>query len=95
VAEIEEARAKLIYRYDDLAKIVDALECKQQLAQNKIDSQISTIEVLETILSVEREAAELKIGQLTAELQRGCLEHAAVERASATMRKEIVLLLPK
>jgi|SRR5450631_249555 chromosome segregation ATPase len=95
VVEIEEARAKLTYRYDDLAKIVDTLECKQQLTQNKIESQISTIEVLETILSVEREAAELKIGQLTAEFQRGCLEHAAVERASATMRKEIVLLLPK
>jgi DNA repair exonuclease SbcCD ATPase subunit len=95
VKDLEEARAKIAERCDNLAEIVDALENTQQHARERIESQAGHVELLEQLLKVEREAAELKIRELTAELQRERLEHSAAERASAAMRKDIVLLLPK
>jgi chromosome segregation ATPase len=93
VKDLEEARAKLANRCDDLTKTVDALKSARQNARKKIESQ--TVEVLETLLRIEKESAEIKITELTAELQRARLEHSAAERASAGIRENIVLLLPK
>ena len=95
VKDLETTRLDLARRCQDLAKTVDALASTQQDAREKIDYQAKHIEALESLFRVEREAAELKITELTAEMERERLEHAAAERASAAMRKDIVLLLPK
>jgi chromosome segregation ATPase len=93
VRALEKARTNLANRCDDLTKSVEALESVQKNGREKVISQ--SVEVLETLLKVEREAAEIKIKELTAELQRERLEHSAAERASAGIRENIVRLLPK
>lgn len=90
---LEKARANLANRCDDLTKNVEALESVQKNSREKVISQ--SVEVLETLLKVERETAELRIKELTDELQRERLEHSAAERASAGIRENIVQLLPK
>jgi chromosome segregation ATPase len=59
------------------------------------DKLARRVDVLEILRNSEREAAELKIKQLSQELQRERQGHSAADRASAEMRKEIVFLLPK
>lgn len=95
IENLQMARAKSEARCDDLAKTVASLESAQQYECKKVESGVGQVEFLETVLRVEREAAELKIAELTAELQRARVEHSAAERATAAMRKEVVLLLPK
>jgi tropomyosin len=87
--------AKADMRNDDLARTIASLESDRQQAQEKIDSRASHVEFLETVLKVEREESEQKIADLTVELERARLKHSAAERATAEMRKDIVLLLPK
>ncbi|HEY6023052.1 MAG TPA: hypothetical protein VIV34_02605, partial [Pseudolabrys sp.] len=53
------------------------------------------VDILEALRRSEREAADMKIKQLTAELQRERQGHSADEQASAAMRQEINVLLPK
>jgi chromosome segregation ATPase len=93
VRALEKARINLADRCDVLTKSVEALESVQKNGREKVISQ--SVEVLETLLKVERETAEIKIKELTAELQRERLEHSAAERASAGIRENIVRLLPK
>jgi len=90
---LEESRAKLASRCDDLSKVVVTLESEKANAQKKYESQ--AVAVLETILRVERESAERKINELTAELQHERVERLNSERTSAGIRKDIVILLPK
>jgi chromosome segregation ATPase len=59
------------------------------------DRAVKRVEILEALLSSEREGAQFKIKELTEELQRERLGHSAEDRAAAAMRKEIVFLLPK
>jgi chromosome segregation ATPase len=93
--DLEIVRANLAERCNDLSKTVSELESTRQLAQERIDLQTGHIKALETMSSIEREAMELKIKELTVELQRKRVEHFAAERTSAAIRKNIVLLLPK
>jgi hypothetical protein len=95
IKNIQMARAKADMRCDDLARTIAALEKEQQQACEKIDSRANHVEFLETVLKVEREQSEQKISELNAELERARQKHSAAERATAEMRKDIVLLLPK
>jgi len=93
--DLEIKRAKLAERCDDLFKIVNVFESTRRLVRDKIESQAGQIYTLETLYRVEREANELKIKELTVELERERVERSAAERTSATIRKNIVPLLPK
>jgi chromosome segregation ATPase len=88
-------RARLAERCHDLLKTVNALENTRQCTREKIDFQTGQIQAFETLFSIEREAMELKIKDLTVELQQKRLEDSAAECRSAALRKNIVLLLPK
>jgi chromosome segregation ATPase len=93
--DLEIARAKLAEHCNDLSKTVTALESTRRLAQERIELQTGNIQALETLFRIQREALELKIKELTVELQRERVKHTASERTSAAIRKNIVLLLPK
>jgi hypothetical protein len=95
IKKLQAERAKAEMRSDDLAKTISVLESEQKQAQEKIESRASHIDFLETVLKVEREQSEEKLAQLAAELERARLQHSAAERATAEIRKDIVLLLPK
>ena len=95
VKDMEIARAKLAERCNDLSKIVSVFESTRQLARDRIESQTGHIHTLETLFRVEREANELKIRELAAELKRDRVERAAAECTLAAIRKNIVPLLPK
>jgi chromosome segregation ATPase len=93
--DLEIARAKLAEHCNDLSKTVTALESTRRLAQERIELQTGNIQALETLFRIQREALELKIKELTVELQCERVKHTASERTSAAIRKNIVLLLPK
>ena len=93
--DLEIAHAKLAEHCSDLSKTVTALESTRRLAQERIELQTGNIQALETLFRIQREALELKIKELTVELQRERVKHTASERTSAAIRKNIVLLLPK
>jgi DNA repair exonuclease SbcCD ATPase subunit len=95
IKNLQVARAKADMRSDDFTRTIASLENEQQQVREKIDSRANHVEFLETVLQVEREETERKIAELTAELERARLQHSAAERATAEMRKGIVLLLPK
>src|SRR5664279_1392923 len=93
--DLEIAHAKLAEHCSDLSKTVTALESTRRLAQERIELQTGNIQALETLFRIQREALELKIKELTVELQRERVKHTASARTSAAIRKNIVLLLPK
>jgi chromosome segregation ATPase len=93
--DLEIVRAELAERCNDLSKTVSALESGRQFAQERIELQTGHIQAIETMSRIEREAMELKIKELTVELQCERVEHSAAERMSAAIRKNIVLLLPR
>jgi chromosome segregation ATPase len=93
--DAEVARAAFAEQCGDLAKTVDALAGEQQYTQKKRDTQEALVQTLEALLRAEREAAEFKLREVTAELQRERQERSAAETASAAMRNDLVLLLPK
>ena len=93
--DMEIARAKLAERCNDLSKIVSVFESTRQLARDRNELQTGHIHTLETLFRVEREANELKIRELAAELKRERVERTAAECTSAAIRKNIVPLLPK
>src|SRR5207244_9270216 len=84
-------------------KLVAALKSEAQRHRRELNqqksifekSQTNIVEVFETRLRAEREAAQFKIQELAEELQRERLDHSAEVRASAAMRKEMTFLLPK
>ena len=83
VRELEKARATLADRCGELAKTMGVLESTQQHAQENFESQAGQARVLEALLKIEREAAELKIKELAAELQRERLRRPSLGRSSA------------
>lgn len=93
--ELDKAHSELVERCNGLAKTVDSLESTERNAGEKTKSQNNMVELLETLLRVEREAAELKIKDLTVELQRERSQRFATASSSAAARKDIVLLSPK
>ena len=83
VRELEKARATLADRCGELAKTMGVLESTQQHAQENFECQAGQAKVLETLLKIEREAAELKIKELAADLQRERLRRPSSARSSA------------
>jgi len=93
--ELDKTHSKLVERCNGLARTVVALESTKRTAGERTKSQNDLVERLETLLRVEREAAEIKIKDLTAELQRERSARSAAETSSATAQNDIVLLSPK
>jgi hypothetical protein len=95
IKDLEAAQAELTARFECLSKTAATFEGTQQIAKNKIRSQAENIEFLETLLRVERETSEAKMRALIKEFQQERLEHYAKEQASAEIRKDTILVLPK
>jgi chromosome segregation ATPase len=93
--DLEIVRAELAERCNGLSKTVSALESGRQYAQERIELQTGHIQAIETMSRIEHEAMELKIKELTVELQSERVERSAAERMSAAIRKNVVLLLPR
>jgi chromosome segregation ATPase len=93
--ELDKTHSKLVERCNGLARTVVALESTKRTAGERSKSQNDLVERLETLLRVEREAAEIKIKDLTAELQRERSARSVAETSSATAQNDIVLLSPK
>jgi chromosome segregation ATPase len=95
IKRLEKARAALAKRCDGLAKSIEVLKCSELQLLAKIDSRGSLVGILESQLRSEREIAERRAGELTAELQRVRAEHAASERALEEICRDITFLLPE
>lgn len=93
--ELDKTHSKLVERCNGLARTVVALESIKRTAGERSKSQNDLVERLETLLRVEREAAEIKIKDLTAELQRERSARSVAETSSAAAQNDIVLLSPK
>ena len=90
VRELERARATLADRCGELAKTMGVLESTQQHTQENFESQVGQVKVLEALLKIEREAAELKIKELAADLQRERLRRPSVGRSSVANHGNIL-----
>jgi chromosome segregation ATPase len=95
IEELDKTHFKLAERCDGLAKTVNTLESTKRSAGEKTKYQNDRVERLETLLRVEREAAEIKIKDLTTELQRERLARSAAETRAVTAQNDIVPLSPK
>ena len=95
IEELDKTHAKLVERCNGLAKTVNTLESTKRSAGEKTKYQNDRVERLETLLRVEREAAEIKIKDLTTELQRERLARSAAETRAVTAQNDIVPLSPK
>ena len=95
VDTLEAAHTTLSRRCEGLTVTATALEVEKKITDENLKSQAELIQVLEALLKVERETAEQKITELTLALEQERTARAASERISATMRKDIVQLLPK
>jgi chromosome segregation ATPase len=93
--ELDKTHSQLVERCNGLAKTVNALESTKRSAGEKTKYQNDRVERLETLLRVEREAAEIKIKDLTGELQRERLARSAAETRSVMAQNDIVPLSPK
>lgn len=71
------------------------LESERIHTLDTLKAQAASISSLELALRADREAAERRIAELIAAIQREREEHCAAERESAETRREIALLLPK
>jgi hypothetical protein len=92
---LDKVHSKLVERYNSLASNMDALEGTDRIAGEKTKSQNELVELLETLLRAERESAEIKIRELTEELQRERSERSAENSSSAAAQQDNVLLSPK
>lgn len=94
IKAIDKAHSKLIERYNNLASNMDALEGSGKISGEKSKNQNELVELLETLLRAEREAAALKIQELTAELERERSDRSAVNRGTAAAQKDTALFTP-
>ena len=92
---LQGAHTRVAKRYEEMARSAEVLETAEKTARDHVKSQAELIQVLEALLKVERETAEAKVAELTAALEQERAARESVEAASATMRKDIVHLLPK
>jgi len=95
IKALDKVHSKLVERYNSLASNMDALEGTDRIAGEKTKSQNELVELLETLLRAERESAEIKIRELTEELQRERSERSAENSSSAAAQQDNVLLSPK
>jgi hypothetical protein len=87
---LDRVHSKLVERYNDLANKMDTFERTERIAGEKTRSQNELVELLETLLRAEREAAEIKIKGLTAELQWERSERSAAQSSTESAQKDIV-----
>lgn len=92
---LQGTHSQVAKRYHELAQAAESHEIAQKTAREHAKSQAELIQVLEALLKVERETAERKTAELAAALEHERAARADAERSSATMRKDIVSLLPK
>ena len=92
---LQDENTKLTTRCQALAADVQALNSERWNAQEKVESEIAIIKLLNATLYAEREAAGQKIAALVGALEREREQHAAEARKSASVCKEIAMLLPK
>lgn len=92
---LQGAHTRVAKRYEELARTADGFETAQKTAREHAKSQADLIQVLEALLKVERETAEKKIAELTAAFAHERAARDEAERSSASMRQDIVHLLPK
>ena len=92
---LDKIHSKLVERYNDLANNMDTIESTERIAGEKTKSQNELVELLEASLRAERESAEIKIKELTEELQRERSERSAEKSNAAAAQKDAVLLSPK
>jgi hypothetical protein len=89
---LDKAHSKLIERYNSLSNNMDSIESTDRIAEEKTKSQSELVELLETLLKAEREAAAIKIKELTAELQRERAARTAVNNGPTAAQKDVVRL---
>ena len=92
---LQGAHTRVAKRYEELARSSKELETTHKTACDHVKSQAELIQVLESLLKVERDTAAGKIAEMTVALEQERAARAEAEQASATMRKDIVQLLPK
>jgi len=92
---LRETNSKLSERCDELTQTKVIFESAHKLAQEKLKFQADSIKSLESALRAEQESAEQKIDALTGVLHREREVSSAAERETASIRREIALLLPK
>ena len=95
IAALTAENAALASHRDSLAETAATLQAAQNHAQEMVRSQAENICFLETVLRVEREDTGRKSTALAAELARERKERGAVERVSASLRKDVALLLSR
>ena len=92
---LRETNSKLSERCDELTQTKVIFESAHKLAQEKLKFQADSIKSLESALRAEQESAEQKIDALTGVLHREREVSSVAERETASIRREIALLLPK
>jgi chromosome segregation ATPase len=92
---LQDAHTRVARRYEELARASKEIETAHKTASDHIRSQTELIQVLESLLKVERDTAQGKIAEMTAALAQERAARVEAEQASATIRKDIVQLLPK
>lgn len=95
IRKLDAIIAKVGARYARLRENSRNLESERRQTSETLRSQADSITTLSAALRAEREVAERKLAELTGALQREREEHSVAERESATIRREIALLLPK
>ncbi len=93
IKDLEEGRVTLAERNEELIKAVSTRENAFYRAQERIQSQDGLVQLLENQLKAARDATELQIEELAAELQRERLERSMAEGALEAGRKDIARLL--
>jgi chromosome segregation ATPase len=93
IRNLEQAHAALSEQNRTLANAVAARENAHSYAQEKIKEQRDLVELLEKQLHASREANEMQMEQLNAQLQREQLERSMAEGALESGRKDIARLM--
>jgi chromosome segregation ATPase len=93
VKDLEESRSALTDQAKQLGHAVISRETAYGAAQQTAQEQSDLVELLEKQLQATRDASEMQIAQLSAQLQREQLERSMAEGALESGRKDIARLM--
>jgi chromosome segregation ATPase len=93
IKELELSHAAIAEHNETLVKAIGTRESAFSRAQEKLQAQDNQVQLLENQLRASREATELQIEELNAQLQRERLERTMAEGALEAGRKDIARLL--
>jgi len=93
VKDLEESRTALTDQAKQLGHAVISRESAYGAAQQTARQQSDLVELLEKQLQATRDASEMQIAQLSAQLQREQLERSMAEGALESGRKDIARLM--